>query len=249
MKITVLSLFPQIVDGFFESSIMQKSRERGLVKYRSVDIRDFALDKHRTCDDAPYGGGAGMVLKPDPVARALESAGAERVRTVYATPAGKLFDQDYARELSAEAELVFLCGRYEGIDQRVVDLFVNDEISIGDYVISSGEVATLVIIDAVYRLLDGVISADSLVEESFERGLLEYPHYTRPELYRGMQVPDVLLSGHHERIRRWRLEQSLKRTAKYRPDLMRRAVLSREQQQILEEAGLEGADYGCDKDG
>ncbi len=249
MKITVLSLFPQIVDGFFNTSIMGKSRERGLIDYHSIDIRDYARDRHRTCDDAPYGGGAGMVLKPDPAALALEAAGAASVRTVYVTPAGRLFDQAYARELARESELVFLCGRYEGVDQRVIDLYVDDELSIGDYVISSGEVAALVVIDAVYRLLDGVISADSLTEESFDRGLLEYPHYTRPELFNGLRVPEVLLSGHHEKIRRWRLEQSLAKTAKYRPDLLSRVVLSEEERQILNEAGLEGADYGCDKSG
>ncbi len=247
MKITVLSLFPEIVDAFFDSSIMAKSREKGLIEYRSVNIRDYAHDRHRTCDDAPYGGGAGMVLKPEPVARALEDAGAKAVRTVFATPSGRLFDQACARELAAEPELLFLCGRYEGVDQRVIDLYIDDEISIGDYVISSGEIATLVIVDAVYRLIEGVISADSLEEESFERGLLEYPHYTRPENFEGLRVPEVLLSGHHENIRGWRLSQSLAKTAKYRPDLMERVVLTTEEKRLIEKAGWEGADYGCDK--
>jgi len=221
MKITVLTLFPEIVDAFFSSSIMGKAVERGLITYRSVNIRDFASDRHRTCDDAPYGGGAGMVLKPEPLGAALDSVGAGNVRTIYPSPSGKLLDQRYVKELSAERELVFICGRYEGIDQRIIDHYVDDEISVGNYVLSSGEVATLVIVDAVYRLLDGVITRESLEEESFQDGLLEYPHYTRPGSYLGMKVPEVLLSGNHARIQEWRHSKRVEKTRKFRSDLLK----------------------------
>ncbi|MEI8092885.1 MAG: tRNA (guanosine(37)-N1)-methyltransferase TrmD [Spirochaetales bacterium] len=221
MKFTVLSLFPEILEGFFQSSLMKKAVERGLVAIEFVNIRDFATDKHRTCDDIPYGGGAGMVLKPEPLARALDSVGAGQKRTLYPTPSGRLFKQATAQELAAEEELVFICGRYEGIDQRIIDEYVDDEISLGDYVMSSGEIATLVIIDAVYRLREGVIKAHSLEEESFSGGfLLEYPQYTRPELFRERTVPEVLLSGHHKNILQWRSTQSLEKTKRLRPDLL-----------------------------
>lgn len=246
MKFTVLTLFPEIVDAFFSASIMAKAIDRGVVSYRSVNIRDFALDKHHKCDDAPYGGGAGMLMLPDPLGRCLESvgvksrfgpvsdgdgaagseSGAGRPRVLYLSPSGKPFDQAFARELSAETELVLLCGRYEGIDQRIIDSYVDDEVSIGDYVLSSGEIAALVVVDAVYRLVDGVISGESLDEESFTDGLLEYPQYTRPELYGSMRVPEVLLSGHHEHIRRWRLEKRVEKTLLNRPDLIRKGKSS-----------------------
>jgi len=216
---TVLTLFPELLHAYFRASILGRAVERGLVDYKIVNIRDFAFDRHRTCDDAPYGGGAGMVMKPEPLGRALDSVDAKRRRTVYPTPAGRLFDQEYARRLASEGDLVLICGRYEGIDQRVVDLFVDDEVSIGDYVLSSGEIASMVVIDAVYRLLPGVIKEHSLSEESHESGLLEYPHYTRPEEFRGLRVPDVLLSGHHAKIQEWRREMSLERTRRFRPDL------------------------------
>jgi tRNA (guanine37-N1)-methyltransferase len=217
---TVLSLFPEIVDGFFQNSIMAKAVERGVIAYRTVNIRDFAFDRHRTCDDAPFGGGAGMVLKPGPIARALDSVGSAGVHTVYPSPAGRLLTQEHARELAEEEELVFICGRYEGVDQRVIDMYVDEEISIGDYVISSGEIAALVVIDAVYRLVDGVIRAESLEQESFEEGLLEYPHYTRPDTFRGLRVPSILKSGHHRLIERWRRQQQIRKTEVFRPDLL-----------------------------
>jgi len=221
LKFTVLSLFPEILDGFFQSSLMKKAVERGLIEVEFVNIRDFAQDKHKTCDDLPYGGGAGMVLKPEPLARALDSVGAGQKRTLYPTPSGRLFNQSVAQELVGENELVFICGRYEGIDQRIIDEYVDDEISIGDYVLSSGEIASLVVIDAVYRLRGGVIKARSLEEESFSSGfLLEYPQYTRPERFRDSEVPAVLLSGHHENIAAWRREQSLEKTKRLRPDLL-----------------------------
>jgi tRNA (guanine37-N1)-methyltransferase len=220
MKFTVLSLFPEILEAYFASSIMAKAVEKGIVSYANINIRDFARDKHRTCDDAPYGGGAGMVLKPEPLAAALDAAGADCLRTICPAPSGRPFTQDYARELAAEKEVILICGRYEGIDQRVLDLYVDDEISVGDYVLSSGEIAAMVIIDAVYRLLDGVITRESLDDESFSGGLLEYPQYTRPEVFRGIQVPEILLSGHHANIQKWRREQSVLKTQKNRPELL-----------------------------
>ncbi len=219
MTLDVLTLFPAIPQAYFESSIMARAAERGLIDYRLIDIRDYALDKHRTCDDAPYGGGAGMVLKPEPLAGALDACGASGKRVIYPSPSGRPFSQNYADELAREEELVFICGRYEGIDQRIIDLYVDDEMCIGDYVMSSGELAALVMIDAIYRLLEGVITDESLEEESFRNGLLEYPHYTRPMSFREMQVPDVLLSGHHAEIAKWRHEKRLEKTRAHRPDL------------------------------
>jgi len=229
MKFSVLTLFPEILEGFFHTSIFSKSRDKGLVSYDLVQIRDFAHDKHKTCDDAPYGGGAGMVLKPEPLSLALDSIQASGKRVVYMTPSGKTLTKELSRDLSQESELVIVCGRYEGIDQRIIDTYVTDEISIGDYVISSGEVSALVLIDAVYRLLDGVIRKESLEEESHERGLLEYPHYTRPEVCLDKSVPDVLLSGNHEAIRQWRRAKQLEKTKKVRPDLFRQYPMTKEE--------------------
>jgi tRNA (guanine37-N1)-methyltransferase len=220
VKFTVLSLFPGILEGFFDDSIMAKAVQRGLVEYELVNIRDYAYDRHRVCDDSPYGGGAGMVLKPEPLSRALDAVGASGKRVVFPTPSGRKFSQKVARELAEAEELVFVCGRYEGIDQRIVDLYVDDELSIGDYVISSGEIATLVMVDAIYRLLDGVITRESLEEESFEQPLLEYPHYTRPEVFRDLRVPPVLLGGHHANIEAWRLRKRVQKTLENRPDLL-----------------------------
>jgi len=198
---------------------MAKAVEKGLVDYSLINIRDFAADKHKTCDDATYGGGAGMVLKPEPLAAALDTVKGSLKRVIYPSPSGIKFDQKQAGRLAEYDELVFICGRYEGIDQRIIDLYVDEEISIGDYVISSGEISTLVIIDSVYRLLEGVISKESLFEESFSDGLLEYPHYTRPANFRGLSVPDVLVSGNHAKIDKWRYKKRIEKTRKNRPDI------------------------------
>ena len=255
MKFYVLTLFPEIPRAFFENSIMAKAVEKGIIAYEMVNIRDFAFDKHKTCDDSPYGGGAGMLMKTEPLCKALESVKVKpkvldakkakkskpkkSKRVIYVTPSGKPLTQKLAYELSQEEELVFICGRYEGIDQRIIDSYVDDEISIGDYVLSSGEIAATVIIDSVYRLVDGVISSESLEEESFSDGLLEYPQYTRPEVFQGMKVPDVLLSGHHENIRKWRLKKRLAKTLKNRPELISSArssgKLTQEAEQMIEE--------------
>ena len=228
VKINVLTLFPGLIDTFLSESILGRAVERGVISYGAIDIRDFAGDRHRTCDDAPYGGGAGMVLKPEPLGSALDSVNAENRRTIFPTPAGRRFTQSTAHELSAEQELVFICGRYEGVDQRIIDHYVDDELTIGDYVVSSGELSALVIVDAVVRLLDGVIAPESLSEESFQDGLLEYPQYTRPEGYKGMSVPEVLLTGHHERIRQWRQQKRVEKTRRYREDLLGAAVENEE---------------------
>lgn len=233
MKYTVLSLFPELIDAFFSLSILGRAVERGIVAYRSINIRDFAFDRHRACDDAPYGGGAGMLMLAGPLGRALESAGAHNrfeagagggARVIYLTPSGRPLTQDLARELAQEPELILVCGRYEGIDQRIIDAYVDDELSIGDYVLSSGETAALVLIDATYRLVEEVITPASLREESFCNGLLEYPQYTRPEIYGsvGLPVPEILLSGHHENIRRWRLMKRVEKTLAVRPELIAR---------------------------
>jgi tRNA (guanine37-N1)-methyltransferase len=247
MKYQILSLFPQIINGFFTSSIMAKSVEKGLVNYNIINFRDFAEDKHKTCDDYTFGGGVGLVIKPEPLGKALESIGAKGKRVIYPTPSGKVFNQKYAKDLAQEKELIFICGRYEGIDQRIIDNYVSDEISIGDYVLSSGETATLVIIDAVYRLLEGVINKESLLEESFSidknaMDLLEYPHYTRPEVWNGMKVPKVLTSGHHENIKKWRLKKSLEKTLLNRPDLINEKKLSDEAREYLKQMEKEVED-------
>jgi tRNA (guanine37-N1)-methyltransferase len=255
MKFHVLTLFPEIPRAFFESSIMAKAVERGIIAYNLVNIRDFAFNKHRSCDDKPYGAVnekhvPGMLMLPEPLSLALDSVGAPRMsvpadpalpkkRVIYVTPSGTPLTQGLAEELAKEAELVFVCGRYEGIDQRVIDEYVTDEISIGDYVMSSGELAATVIIDTVYRLIDGVISSESLEDESFSDGLLEYPQYTRPEIFRDVSVPEVLLSGHHENIRRWRLRKRIEKTLRVRPDLIEKAraagSLTKESEKIIKE--------------
>lgn len=247
MNFHVLTLFPEIPRAFFETSIMKKAVEKGIIAYDLVNIRDFAFDKHKTCDDSPYGGGAGMLMLPEPLDLGLKSVVSKiketqgpkaKKRIIYVTPSGKPFTQKLAQDLSQEDNLIFICGRYEGIDQRIIDSWVDDEISIGDYVMSSGELAATVIIDAVYRLVDGVISPDSLCEESYTGGLLEYPQYTHPEVFRGRKVPEVLLSGHHENIRKWRLRKRLEKTLRVRPDMVAKArengQLSKEAEKMIE---------------
>ena len=243
MMITILTLFPGLFDGFLTSSILARAIARELVTVKPVDIRDYAKDRHRVCDDAAYGGGPGMVMKAEPIAAALEANGGPGRRVVYLTPAGRLYTQALASELAREEELVLLCGRYEGVDQRVIDAFVTDEISIGDYVLSGGEVAAMVVVDSIARLIPGVITGDSLEEESFASGLLEYPHYTRPEVFRGASVPEVLLSGHHEKIRQWRLMKSIEKTMKLRPELLESDSLPVEARELLGKIRREGVEH------
>jgi tRNA (guanine37-N1)-methyltransferase len=221
MRIDVLTLFPGMFAGPLDESIVRRARDSGQVEVRLTDIRSFATDRHRTVDDTPYGGGPGMVMKPDPVFAAVESVRVADSRVVLLSPRGRLFRQPIAVELSRLPHLVLICGHYEGVDERVSLHLVDDELSIGDYILTGGELAAMVVIDAVTRLLPGVLGAQqSIKDESHSAGLLEYPHYTRPAEYRGWRVPDVLLSGHHGEIQRWRHEQALERTRRQRPDLV-----------------------------
>ena len=226
---TIITIFPQMFDSPLGHSILKKAREKDLIKIAFVDPRSYTTDRHHTVDDTPYGGGQGMVMKAEPLVAAIEEAKikALRARVVLLTPQGRVFNQETARRLSKEQEIVLICGRYEGIDERV-KAFVDEEISIGDYTLSGGEPAAIAVIDAVARLVPGVLGNEiSVLDESFVNGLLEYPQYTRPEAVRGMKVPEVLLSGDHERIRRWRREQSLALTRERRPDLYVQATEGR----------------------
>jgi tRNA (guanine37-N1)-methyltransferase len=220
MKIDVLTLFPEMFSGPMDASIIQRARQTGLLDLRVHNLRDYTHDNYKTVDDRPFGGGPGMVLKCEPVFEALEALAGARTRVVLLSPAGRLFRQSVARELAACPALLFICAAYEGVDERVCQEWVDDELSIGDYVLTNGTLAAMVVIDALTRLLPGALGDDqSAVDESFSGGLLEYPHYTRPADFRGMKVPPVLLSGNHAAIAQWRREQALARTAQRRPDL------------------------------
>ncbi len=238
MKIDILTLFPGFFSGPLDSSILRRAIERGLLEVNLIDIRDFTHDKHRTADDEPYGGGPGMVMKPEPIAEALESLKrTEDSVVIYLSPDGERLTHDLVLELSEHEQLVLLCGHYEGIDQRIRDAFVDMEISIGDYVLTGGEVAALVVVDAVSRMIPGVLGdPESARNDSFADGLLDFPHYTRPANFRGMKVPDVLLSGNHAQIARWRRKQQLLRTYRLRPDLLDKMELGMEDRMLLEEA-------------
>lgn len=236
MNYYVLTLFPEMVENGLNTSIIGRAQEKNLIDLNVINIRDFADNKHKKVDDYPYGGGAGMVMQPQPILSAYNSIkNNNKSRVIYLTPQGKTFNQDMAHEFAKEEELILLCGHYEGVDERVIDKIVTDEVSIGDYVLTGGELAVMVIIDAISRLVPGVLSnEDSAQTESFDNNLLEYPQYTRPPEYEGLTVPKVLLSGHHKNIETWRREQSLIRTAKKRPDLLKKANLSKEDKKILE---------------
>ena len=238
MKFHIVTLFPAMFSGPFGESIIKRGVESGRIAIELHNIRDFATDRHRTTDDSPYGGGAGMVMKVEPLTACLEAI-RERspaARVVLASPRGRLFSQAKARELAAVAELVIICGRYEGVDERVSELFVDEELSIGDYVLTGGEPAAMVMVDAVARLVPGVLGcADSAADESFSAGLLEYPQYTRPPEFRGLKVPEVLLSGNHAEVARWRRRQALRRTRQVRPELLAAAPLSRDDERYLAE--------------
>ena len=222
LHFTVVSIFPRMFDSALSHTILKRAQENNLIKIGLVNLRDYTSDRHRTTDDSPYGGGQGMIMKPEPLISAIDHVrnDAPRARVILLSPRGSVFDQATAQRLSREEHLVLICGRYEGVDERV-SAFVDEEISIGDYTLSGGEPAAMVAIDAIARLVPGVLgNANSAAEESFSNGLLEYPQYTRPEEYRGMKVPEVLLSGDHERIKLWRAEQSLQLTRARRPDLL-----------------------------
>ena len=239
MIIDILTIFPGMVAGPITESIIGKAIDRKLIDIRVINLRDYAADPHRTTDDRPFGGGSGMVMKPEPLVAAIGDVREKdpAARVILLSPQGRLFDQGIAFELSRLNHISLVCGRYEGVDERIRNHYVDDEISIGDYVLTGGEVPALVIVDAVARLLPGVLgSNDSLNEESFITGLLEYPHYTRPEIFGDHRVPDILLSGNHGAIRRWRRQQALIRTWHRRPDLLGKNQLSREDEELLAEA-------------
>jgi len=232
MKFDILTLFPEMFEGL-NQSIIGKGQEKGLIDINLINIRDFSKNKHKKVDDTPYGGGAGMVMNPTVVYDAYKSIETEKAKVIYMSPQGKVLNQQKVRELSKEEHLIILCGHYEGIDQRVIDDIVDEEISIGDYVLTGGEIPAMVLIDSVSRYVQGVITEDSVNEESFSEGLLEYPQYTRPEVFNNVKVPEVLLSGNHQNIRKWRREQSLENTYKKRPELLNNLNLSEEDLKIL----------------
>jgi tRNA (guanine37-N1)-methyltransferase len=239
LEIDILTLFPPMVEGPLAESIPARIQEQGLAAIRVHDLRRWGLGRHKTVDDYTYGGGAGMVLRPEPVAAALAELRRGDSVVILLDPAGEVFRQPVAHELADAAHLVFLCPRYEGVDERVRAM-CDRELSIGDYVLTGGELAALVVVDAVIRLLPGAIDAASTAEESFAAGLLEYPQYTRPATFEGATVPSVLVSGHHEQVRRWRLRESLRRTLERRPDLLEGRTLTREEAKLLAEVRAEG---------
>ena len=220
MKFDVLTLFPEMFE-ILNQSIIGKAKEKELININLINIRDFSKDKHKKVDDTPYGGGAGMVIKPDVVYDAYKSIENKNAKVIYMSPQGKILNQKKIEDLSKQKHLIILCGHYEGIDQRVLDKIVDEEISIGDYVLTGGEIPAMVLIDSISRYVEGVINQESIEEESFLNGLLEYPQYTRPEVFEGEKVPEILLSGHHENIEKWRKDKSIEITKKKRPDLLK----------------------------
>lgn len=242
MNVYILTLFPQIFEGPFNTGLFQKAVESGVVKLEIRNIRDYTHDKHHTTDDYPYGGGAGMVMKPEPLFEAVDSirtelaqSGIFNVPVILLSPQGRLFTEQVAIELAKHTHLIFICGQYEGIDERVSEHLVSDEISIGDYVLTGGEIAAMVVVNAIARLIPGFLgSPDSLLAESHTKGLLEYPQYTRPPVFRDWAVPEVLLSGNHAQIAQWRHEQSLIRTAKRRPDMLASEKLCSEEKELVQ---------------
>lgn len=235
MKISILTLFPDMFEGFVQTSIIKKAVLQKLVEIEFVDMRSYTEDKHNRVDDYPYGGGAGLVLLCQPVVSAIKDIRTENSLVIMMTPQGKTFNQKTAYDLSIESKhLILVCGHYEGFDERIRD-YVDLEISIGDYVLTGGELAAMVISDAVIRLVDGVITKESHEDDSFSDGLLEYAHYTKPREFEGKSVPDVLISGHHENVRKFRLKSSLEKTLKFRPDLLKDRVLTKEELKFLNE--------------
>lgn len=239
MKVDVLTLFPEMMDGVFRASILGKAQEKGIVSLNAINFREYSNSKHGTVDDTPYGGGGGMVLKPEPIFLAVEdlvSRTSTTPRIILMCPQGDTFTQRKAEEFAKEEHLIFICGHYEGYDERIREHLVTDELSIGDYVLTGGELPAMVAIDSIVRLLPGVLGNEtSAVTDSFSTGLLEYPHYTRPAEFRGWKVPDILLSGHHANIELWRREQALKRTLERRPDLLDKVELTDQDRQFLKQ--------------
>lgn len=239
MNFHVLTLFPEMIMNGLETSILGRAAAKGIVSFEAVNIRDYTLERHGKVDDYPYGGGAGMVMQAEPIYRAYEAL-VEKIgkkpRVIYMTPQGKTFNQNIAEDLAKEEDLVFLCGHYEGVDERVLEMIATDYLSAGDYVLTGGELPAMMMIDCISRLVPGVLNNNVSAEfETFHDNLLEYPQYTRPEVFMGKKVPDILLSGHHANVEKWRREQSIIRTLKNRPELLEDAVLSKKEQQFLDE--------------
>lgn len=250
MDFHVLTLFPEMITEGMSHSIIGRAQKAGLISVNAVNIRDFSEDKHKHVDDYPYGGGAGMVMACEPISKAYDSIVfhrrlRSRPRVVYLTPQGKVFDQEMAKSMAVEQDLIFLCGHYEGVDERVLDAIVTDRVSIGDYVLSGGELAAMVMMDAIARMVPGVLTnEESGSSESFEGNLLEYPQYTRPEEWQGRRVPEVLLSGHHAKIEEWRRQQSILRTLEVRPELLEGAELNKKEKKFLEEQRAQRKEAG-----
>ena len=238
MKINIMTLFPEMCESVLSESIIGRAREKGLVEINCINIRDYTEDKHRRVDAAPYGGGMGMLMQTQPIAdcyKAICEKSENKNHLIYMSPCGKVLTQERVKELATMDEITLLCGHYEGIDQRIIDSLVDEQISIGDYVLTGGELPALVLADSISRMLEGVLPNDEAKElESHYNGLLEYPQYTRPYEWNGMKVPDVLMSGHHENVDKWRREQSLLMTQKYRPDMLSKAELTEKEKQFLE---------------
>lgn len=235
MRFDILTLFPEMIEGVINSSILKRAREKGLLEINVIDFRLFSTNKHNTVDDYAYGGGAGMLISVEPIHKALQSIeGYEKATKILTTPSGKVFNQKMAIDLSKNDHIIIMCGHYEGIDNRILN-YVDEEISVGDYVLTGGEIPALAIMDSIARLVKGVISDDSIVNESFMEGLLEYPQYTRPQVYDGYAVPEILLSGHHANIEKWKRKEALKKTYKMRPDLLETAMLTPEDYAYLKE--------------
>ena len=239
MNFHVLTLFPEMIMNGLETSILGRAAAKGIVSFEAVNIRDYTLERHGKVDDYPYGGGAGMVMQAEPIYRAYEAL-VEKIgkkpRVIYMTPQGKTFNQNIAEDLAKEKDLVFLCGHYEGVDERVLEMIATDYLSAGDYVLTGGELPAMMMIDCISRLVPGVLNNNVSAEfETFHDNLLEYPQYTRPEVFMGKKVPDILLSGHHANVEKWRREQSIIRTLKNRPELLEDAVLSKKEQKFLDE--------------
>ena len=233
MKIDILTLFPNMFEGFLNESIIKRAIEKEIVSINVVNFRKYSKLNNSQVDDTPYGGGAGMVMQADVVYDAYKSIKGENAKVIYLSPQGKVLNQQKVEQLSKEEHLILLCGHYEGIDQRVIDKIVDEEISIGDYVLTGGEIPAMVLIDSVSRYVDGVLSEDSISEESFSQGILEYPQYTRPETFENEKVPEILLSGHHQNINKWRRYQALKNTYLKRPELLENVELSKEDRESL----------------
>jgi tRNA (guanine37-N1)-methyltransferase len=251
MRVDIITIFPEFIEAGIGYSILKRAIDKGVLQVGVCNLRDYTHDKHRSTDDEPFGPGAGMVMKPEPLFEAVEAikekVGSKDTRVILMTPQGRLYTQKVARELSSFEHLIIICGHYEGVDERVCEHLVDDEISIGDYVLTGGELPALVVLDSVARLLPGVLGdEESALDESFADGLLEYPHYTRPAEFRGWRVPEVLLSGHHAEIAKWRRKESLKRTLNRRPDLLEKANLNDEDMKLLD--AIRAEQQKCEED-